>query len=46
MLPESAWMKIAMKIDYKKAMTVKVHVEYTNINAQYEQQIFYNVCVK
>lgn len=39
-------MKIAMKIDYKKAMTVKVHVEYTNINAQYEQQIFYNVCVK
>jgi len=35
MLPESAQMKIAMKIDYKKAMTVKVHVEYTNINAQH-----------
>jgi hypothetical protein len=39
-LPESARMKIAMKIDYKKAMTVKAHIEYTNINAQYEKQIF------
>jgi len=30
----------------QKAMTVKVHVQYTKIYEQYEQHIFLNACMK